>query len=129
MVSSLVFKGAARTLVSSQASRGFATSTVARRDLVQEAYLRELKAYKAPPKAADAHKGAVREFHNPTAPKAPATPSSSSLSSELDSYASSEPDVAEVASKATSEEVSSSAGGKAFLEEARRDYPKDDAHH
>lgn len=35
-----------RSLASAQASRGFATSVVARRDLIQEAYLRELKAYK-----------------------------------------------------------------------------------
>lgn len=80
--------------------------------------------------AADAHKGSVREFHNPTPPKAPATPSSSSLSSELESYASSEPDVAEAAApSATSEGETSTEGAKAFLEEARRDYPKEEAHH
>ncbi|PWN21044.1 hypothetical protein BCV69DRAFT_298835 [Microstroma glucosiphilum] len=126
---SLFAKTATRSFASAQASRGFATSAIARRDLIQEAYLRELKAYKPAAKSADSHKGQVREFHQPSPPKAPATPSSSSLSSELDSYASSEPDVAEVSKSSSTEEVSVGGGAKEFLEEARRDYPKEEAHH
>lgn len=156
--------------MSSQSTRSIATSAVARKDLIQEAYLRELKAYKPAAKvssirckgrglldtnsillelivlthspsfatlcllsqSADAHKGNVRDFHAPSAPKAPQTPSSSSLSSELESYASAEPDVAEAASSSSSvgdASVNVGGGAKAFLEEARRDYPKEEAHH
>ncbi|CAO1615821.1 unnamed protein product [Parajaminaea phylloscopi] len=136
MVSALLVKGAARSIATAQlhASRSLSTSVVARRDLIQEAYLRELKAYKPAAKSADSHKGSVREFHQPQAPKAPETPSSSSLSSELDAYASSEPDIVEAVKSvsAASEESAASAaagGAKAFLEEARKDYPKEEAHH
>ena len=67
--------------------RALSTSAVARKgmysaptdsvDIVQETYLRELKAYKAPEKAPDAHKGHVREFSSPAQPQAPSSPSSS----------------------------------------------------
>lgn len=81
--------------------------------------------------SADAHQGQVRDFHAPSPPKAPEAPSSSSLSSELDSYASSEPDVAEApaATEGQSSGPAPGAGAKDFLEEARRDYPKEEAHH
>lgn len=55
--------------------------------------------------SADSHKGQVREFQSPSAPKAPEVPSSSDLSSQLEAYASSEPDHAEASS---SSEASSS---------------------
>lgn len=52
-------------------------------DLVQDLYLRELKAYKAPPvKAADAE-GNVQKF---TAPKAPKSPEEADIANELKSY-------------------------------------------
>merc|ERR1712098_570207 len=54
--------------------RALSTSAVARKDIVQETYLRELKAYKAPEKAPDAHKGHVREFSSPAQPQAPPRP-------------------------------------------------------
>ncbi|PWN26315.1 hypothetical protein BDZ90DRAFT_233451 [Jaminaea rosea] len=129
MVASLVARSFTRSATMT-ASRGFATSAVAGRDLVQEAYLRELKAYKPPAKSADAHKGQVRDFHAPSPPKAPEAPSSSSLSSQLEAYASSEPDHADApAASSSSESSSAAAGGSAFLEEARADYPKEEAHH
>ena len=85
--------------------RALSTSAVARKgmysvrtdspDIVQETYLRELKAYKAPEKAPDAHKGHVREFSSPAQPQAPSSPSSSDIASQLEAYTSSEPDVVE----------------------------------
>jgi len=49
----------------SQSLRGLSTSSVIRKDLVKELYLRELKAYKPRPADKDAHVGAVKDFSLP----------------------------------------------------------------
>ncbi|KAJ7875288.1 ATP synthase complex subunit H-domain-containing protein [Mycena olivaceomarginata] len=85
--------GATRTV---SCSRAFSSSAAARKDFVQELYLKEIKAYKAPPateavdpQAKDAHVGVVKAYTLPPAPKAPALPTD--LASELSTYDSSEP--------------------------------------
>lgn len=50
MVFSVIALNAARGVASRQALRGFSTSAAVKKDIVQDAYLRELKAYKAPAK-------------------------------------------------------------------------------
>ncbi|KAI0033506.1 ATP synthase complex subunit H-domain-containing protein, partial [Vararia minispora EC-137] len=65
-------------------TRGFATSAPARRDLVQDFYIKELKAYKAPVVAKDAHVGVVKSFSTPAAPKPPTLPAD--LAAELAAY-------------------------------------------
>ncbi|KAK0552187.1 hypothetical protein OC846_001911 [Tilletia horrida] len=124
-------RSAARTSIStSVVSRSLSTSASANKDFVQELYLRELKGYKAPPKAADAHVGQVRDFHAPSAPKAPVAPASSELSSALDAYSKEEPDFAAAAPKNAAAEGSLTEGGDAvaFLKEAAADVPKDTHH-
>ncbi|KAF1983728.1 hypothetical protein K402DRAFT_423587 [Aulographum hederae CBS 113979] len=64
-------------------SRPLSTSAVRKADLVQDFYLRELKAYKPPPvKAsdADAH---VQKF---SMPKAPKSPEETDISKDLSAY-------------------------------------------
>ncbi|WFD19889.1 hypothetical protein MCAP1_002130 [Malassezia caprae] len=103
------------------------TSAVARKDLVQEAYLRELKAYKAPPKDVNAHKGQVREFSAPAAPSAPSAPSSSEISSELEAYAAAEPDAVPV-SHAADEAVTEQQDVNEYLKELQADLPAEPHH-
>ncbi|GAC98690.1 hypothetical protein PHSY_006284 [Pseudozyma hubeiensis SY62] len=79
--------------------------------------------------AADSHKGQVREFQTPAAPKAPAVPSSSELSSQLEAYASSEPDHAEAPTTSSSEGALTEGGDvNTYLREAAADI-KVEAHH
>jgi F-type H+-transporting ATPase subunit h len=78
--------------------------------------------------AADSHKGQVREFQNPAAPKAPAVPSSSELSSQLEAYAAAEPDHAEVAASSSEGALTEGGDVNAFLREAAADV-KVEAHH
>ncbi|WFC97248.1 hypothetical protein MBRA1_003914 [Malassezia brasiliensis] len=49
--------------------RALSTSAVARKDLVQELYLKTLKSFEPPKQDPNAHKGAVREFVQPEPPK------------------------------------------------------------
>ncbi|KIS69838.1 uncharacterized protein UMAG_02360 [Mycosarcoma maydis] len=120
--------GAVRSASRTQV-RALSSSAVASKDFVQELYIKELKGYKAPPKAADAHKGQVREFQTPAAPKAPAVPSSSELSSQLEAYAAAEPDHAEAATTSSSEGALTEGGDvNAYLREAAADV-KVEAHH
>jgi F-type H+-transporting ATPase subunit h len=80
--------------------------------------------------AADAHVGQVREFATPSAPKAPAVPSSSELASQLQSYSSSEPDHAEAEKAASSGESSGDREDvNAFLANAAADIKVEAAHH
>merc|ERR1712093_395330 len=77
------FASVART-----SSRTFTTSALVKKDFVQDLYLRELKAYKPKEVAANAHVGQVKEFHSPSAPKAPAVASpTTAASTEADSDA------------------------------------------
>ncbi|EST05872.1 ATPase, F0 complex, subunit H [Kalmanozyma brasiliensis GHG001] len=120
--------GAVRSASRTQV-RALSSSAVASKDFVQELYVKELKGYKAPPKAADSHKGQVREFATPSAPKAPAVPSSSELSSQLEAYSSSEPDHAEAPASSSSEGALTEGGDvNAYLREAAADV-KVEAHH
>ncbi|KAI9714092.1 MAG: hypothetical protein M1812_006539 [Candelaria pacifica] len=66
------------------ARRTFVTPTIIRQaDLVQDLYLRELKAYKPTPvKASDAD-GHVQKF---TAPKAPLSPEEGNIANDLKAY-------------------------------------------
>ncbi|KAL9931824.1 hypothetical protein V8E36_009374 [Tilletia maclaganii] len=123
-------RGAVRSSVSaSVVSRSLSTSATAKKDFVQELYLRELKGYKAPPKAADAHVGQVRDFHTPSTPKAPAAPAAAELSSQLDAYYKEEPELAAPATKSVASEGALTEGdAAAFLKEAAADVPKDNHH-
>ncbi|KAL7411639.1 ATP synthase complex subunit H-domain-containing protein [Mrakia frigida] len=64
-----------------------------RKDLVQDLYLKELKAYKAPPTPKDAHVAAVKVFTLPQAPSTPA-PLTSNLASDLQAFEDIEVDLA-----------------------------------
>lgn len=71
----------------------------------------------------------MREFQTPAAPKAPAVPSSSELSSQLEAYAAAEPDHAEaVASSSSDGALTEGADVNAYLREAAADV-KVEAHH
>lgn len=52
-------------------------------DLIQDLYLRELKAYKPPPQKASDAEGHVQKFSPPTAPK---SPEETNLASDLKAY-------------------------------------------
>ncbi|SPC63804.1 uncharacterized protein UHOD_03850 [Ustilago sp. UG-2017b] len=120
--------GAVRSASRSQV-RALSSSAIASKDFVQELYVKELKGYKAPPKAADSHKGQVREFQTASAPKAPAVLSSSELSSQLEAYAAAEPDHAEAVASSSSEGALTEGGDvNAYLREAAADV-KVEAHH
>ncbi|KAJ7717565.1 ATP synthase complex subunit H-domain-containing protein [Mycena metata] len=111
-------------------SRAFSASVAARKDIVQDLYLKEIKAYKAPPVAKDAHVGVVKAYAMPPAPKAPALPTD--LASELSAYDSSEPAtaVAEKATPAAADHHAELAGGgaEAFLELLEADIPEEGHH-
>ncbi|RVX68813.1 hypothetical protein B0A52_07468 [Exophiala mesophila] len=64
--------------------RSFAISSVVRApDLIQDLYLKELKAYKPPPQKASDAEGYVQKFTPPAAPK---SPEEANLASELKAY-------------------------------------------
>jgi len=92
-------------------------------------YLKELKAYKAPPPAKDAHVGVVKDFNAPTAPKTPELPSD--LAAELSKYESAEPVAAATAESSSSSGSleDHSGGAKEFLAFLEQDLPKASAHH
>ncbi|KAB5595212.1 ATP synthase complex subunit H [Ceratobasidium theobromae] len=107
----------------------FSTSAVARKDLVQDMYLRELKAYKAPVKAKDAHVGAVKSFQSPKAPTPPPAPTD--LATELAAYDATEPTLAETSTTPTpaAQAQGDVGSAEAFLHFLEQDHPKADAHH
>jgi len=116
----------------SVARRTFASSGSVSKDLVQDLYIKELKAYKAPPVAKDAHVGVTKEFSAPKAPTTPALPAD--LSAELAAYETSEPTLAEVqhatsTAGAHDDADGSGAGPKEFLAFLEADLPKEEAHH
>ncbi|KAF8968739.1 ATP synthase complex subunit H-domain-containing protein [Flammula alnicola] len=134
------FRQAARQASS---TRAFASSAVSRKDLVQDLYLREIKAYKPAPavstsrrrdfyiKAKDAHVGVVKKFSLPPAPKTPALPSD--LASELAAYDAAEPAAAAAAApvaQASPTSADEPAGGAdGFLAFLEQDLPKPVHHH
>ncbi|KAG0706352.1 ATP synthase complex subunit H-domain-containing protein [Suillus ampliporus] len=112
-----------------RSARTFSTTSVARKDLVQDLYVKELKAYKAPSPAKDAHVGSVKVFSLPAVPKPPTLPID--LAAELTAYDATEP------TKADAEVVSSSAhagedvgkGADAFLGFLEADVKQAEVHH
>ncbi|KZV72390.1 hypothetical protein PENSPDRAFT_674956 [Peniophora sp. CONT] len=122
-MSTSILRQAARTVARSQ--RTFATSAVARRDLVQDLYIKELKGYKAPPAAKDAHVGAVKQFSTPSQPSPPALPTD--LASELSAYDAADP-VKAAAPKATGSAEPVGAGAEAFLEQLEADEVEEHHH-
>ncbi|GAA5931199.1 ATP synthase subunit H [Sporobolomyces koalae] len=87
-------------------ARSFSAQPVARKDFIQELYVKELKAYK--PTSTPAAAGATKSYSTPSAPKAPEVPSADQLAKELAEYdaaviASDSP--APVASGASAEET------------------------
>jgi len=92
--------------------------------------LKELKGYKAPPVAKDAHVGVVKNYSAPSTPKAPELPSD--LAGELSKYDATEPTLAEspkAASTSTHEDEELSGGAKEFLAFLEKDLPKPVHHH
>ncbi|KAG9233529.1 putative ATP synthase subunit H, mitochondrial [Amylocarpus encephaloides] len=100
------------------AKRTFITPTAVRQaDLVQDMYLKELKAYKAPAVKATDSEGQVQTF---TAPKAPKSPEEADIASELKAY------------EASAVEIEGQAeGGAATNQEFEwfEEEPEEDAHH
>lgn len=111
--------------------RALSTSSVIRKDYVQDLYLRELKAFKPTPQAKDAHMGQVKEFHSPSAPQKPDVPSSADLAKELEAYERSSPsDATHDAAVATEvPEESSGESADEFLENLRKPPVVHAAHH
>ncbi|KAI0277830.1 ATP synthase complex subunit H-domain-containing protein [Russula aff. rugulosa BPL654] len=106
-------------------SRAYATTSNVRKDLVQDFYLKELRTYKAPPVAKDAHVGVVKAFSSPALPSAPALPD---LASELAAYDATEPTRGTVADVATGH-GEPAAGAEAYLEFLEADEVQEEAHH
>ncbi|KAF2723136.1 hypothetical protein K431DRAFT_283302 [Polychaeton citri CBS 116435] len=80
----------ARAAMQTSARRTFAATTFRSADLVQDLYLKEIKAYKSPPlKAGDADSH-VQKF---ALPKAPASPEEANIASELKAYEDQVPEV------------------------------------
>ncbi|KAN0141939.1 ATP synthase complex subunit h domain containing protein [Lactarius tabidus] len=115
---------AARISVRSRV-RAYATTTVPRKDLVQDLYLKELRGYKAPPAAKDAHVGAVKAFSAPAAPSAPTVPD---LAAELAAYDAAEPTRADVAD-APPAHGGAAVGAEAYLAFLEADEVQEEAHH
>ncbi|KDQ52446.1 hypothetical protein JAAARDRAFT_210598 [Jaapia argillacea MUCL 33604] len=108
-------------------TRCLSTSPVTRKNLVQDLYVKELKAYKAPPAAKDAHVGNVKPFAAPSAPTAPSLPAD--LASELSSYDATEPVTEQKAAAALASTEDVGAGAEAYLAFLEADLPKAEVHH
>ncbi|EKM76201.1 hypothetical protein AGABI1DRAFT_102489 [Agaricus bisporus var. burnettii JB137-S8] len=106
--------------------RSFSSTTVARKDLVQDIYLREIKAYKPNPTPKDAHVGVVKQFSLPPSPQAPAVPAD--LASELSAYDAVEPTTASATTASASGE-GTEGGAEQFLGFLEQDLPTKSAHH
>jgi len=110
-------------------SRSISVSAVAKKDLVQDLYVSQLKAYKAPPASKDAASAHVRSFTPPSAPKAPTLPSD--LAAELAKFDKVEPTLGATSSKAATSGSAATGGESAdeYLSFLEQDLPKKDAHH
>ncbi|KAI0759653.1 ATP synthase complex subunit H-domain-containing protein [Irpex lacteus] len=125
-MSSAILRQASGALRAASRSVAFSTSAAARKDFVQDLYIRELKSYKPAPAAKDAHLGAVKAYTLPPKPQAPTLPSD--LASELSAYDASEPTKAEVKVEASPAEHAGQ-GPEAFLDLLEADVPEDNHHH
>ncbi|KAI0371012.1 hypothetical protein BV20DRAFT_966124 [Pilatotrama ljubarskyi] len=126
-MSSAILRQASSVARTATRSCAFSTSAAARKDLVQEIYLQQLRSYKPPAPPKDAHVGVVKPYSIPPAPQAPALPAD--LASELSAYDAAEPTLATSAKPAESEESSGPTGAEAFLSFLEADEPKAEAHH
>ncbi|KAJ9107542.1 hypothetical protein QFC21_001000 [Naganishia friedmannii] len=113
-------------------ARSFSTSQVARKDLIQDLYLNQLRSYKPSAKAADAHLSSVKSYAAPAAPQAPTLPSD--LTAELSKFDATEPVLSSSSSTTTAtvaatEDEGIAGGAKEYLEFLEKDAPKADAHH
>ncbi|TFY66393.1 hypothetical protein EVG20_g4687 [Dentipellis fragilis] len=125
---SAVLRNAAAAVRAASRTRAFATSAVARKDLVQDLYIKELKSYKPTPPAKDAHVGAVKPYSLPAAPHLPLLPAD--LASELSAYDVAEPTLAAAESAAAKVAVGNAgAGAEAYLAFLEADEAKEEAHH
>ncbi|EXJ57622.1 F-type H+-transporting ATPase subunit H [Cladophialophora yegresii CBS 114405] len=77
----LLARVSSRTLPPSR--RSFAAASISRADLIQDLYLKELRAYKPPPQKASDAEGQVQKFTPPAAPK---SPEETNLASEMKEY-------------------------------------------
>ncbi|PIL26197.1 hypothetical protein GSI_11952 [Ganoderma sinense ZZ0214-1] len=126
-MSSAVLRQAAFAARSVSRKCAFSTSAVARKDLVQDIYIKELKAYKAPAPLKDAHVGVVKNYSLPPAPQPPTLPAD--LAGELSAWDAAEPTFA-AAAKPVTEEGTGPTGAEQFLAFLEADEPKhDEAHH
>ncbi|KAI8992798.1 ATP synthase complex subunit H-domain-containing protein [Trametes punicea] len=126
-MSSAILRQASAVARAATRSCAFSTSAVARRDLIQEIYIRELKSYKPPPQPKDAHVGVVKNYSAPPTPQPPTLPAD--LASELSAYDTAEPTFAAAAKPAQSEESSGPTGAESFLAFLEADEPQAEAHH
>jgi len=124
-MSSFVRQALSATRAASR-TRFFSTSSPARKDFVQDLYVKELKGYKPIPQPKDAHVGAVKEYAIPAVPQAPALPTD--LASELAAYDAAEP-VSDTVVISSSTEEEGATGAEAFLSFLEQDIPKAEAHH
>jgi len=124
-----ILRQAASAARNASRARTFTSTSASRKDFVQDLYVKELKAYKAPPAPKDAHVGVVKIYTAPSPPKPPVLPSD--LASELSAYDASEPAKAEVSKKtATTHGEDIGTGADAYLEFLEQDPPKaEEAHH
>ncbi|KAI0084289.1 ATP synthase complex subunit H-domain-containing protein [Irpex rosettiformis] len=125
-MSSAILRQASGAIRAVSRSTAFSTSAIARKDFVQDLYIRELKSYKPAPIAKDAHLGAVKAYTLPPKPQAPAAPTD--LASELAAYDASEPTKADVKVEAAPAEHTGQ-GPEAFLDMLEADIPEDNHHH
>ncbi|KJA22144.1 hypothetical protein HYPSUDRAFT_202398 [Hypholoma sublateritium FD-334 SS-4] len=125
---SAILRHATSAARQASAVRAFSASAAARKDLVQDLYLREIKAYK--PAAKDAHVGVVKKFTLPPSPATPKLPTD--LASDLAAYDASEPTSADAApaAQASSNAADEPTGGaEGFLVFLEQDLPKPVHHH
>ncbi|KAI0945951.1 hypothetical protein AcV7_010056 [Taiwanofungus camphoratus] len=126
-MSSTILRQASSAARGFSRSCAFSTSAIPRKDFVQDLYIKELKAYKAPPSAKDAHVGAVKAYSIPPAPQPPTIPAD--LASELSAYDAVEPVSASEAKAAPTSTEQVATGADTFLAFLEADEPKAEVHH
>jgi len=124
---STILRQATKAARQASCTRAFASSASMRKDLVQDIYLREIKAYKPAPVAKDAHVGVVKKYLSPLTPKAPLLPAD--LAGELAAYDVAEPTIAETPAATSASEESGAGGAEAYLAFLEQDLPKPVHHH
>ncbi|KZT05026.1 uncharacterized protein LAESUDRAFT_727279 [Laetiporus sulphureus 93-53] len=126
-MSSTVLRQASCAARAFSRSCAFSTSAVARKDVVQDLYLKELRAYKTPPLPKDAHVGVVKAWSAPPVPQPPTLPVD--LSAELSAYDAAEPVAAGEVKVTVLEPEETVTGAETFLSFLEADEPKKEAHH